>query len=390
MVSTLTNQLSPIGLDIGSRRIKAAQLKISRSAVCLHAVASLPRVGVAAGEDGAIDLARLGMWLQRSGLEGRRIALAAPQEHLLMSLLELPPRESGAPVDELARQELARLHDCESQAMEAAAWDLPRSPRARAGLRMMAAGCRHTAADELLEPFESNGWVIHRLDIEACSLLRACMPMLQQPGALSAIVDLGWRETRIMLVHQHVVVYERRIPDTGIASGMAALAERLHVDLETAEAVSRWLAEDARRGAAKPSEPDAVRTLRHDEPQGQRSQSEDAGLRPTGTAVSTSDQQASDRGHAFRAVDGAWLDRVADELRASFEFACYQYPEADDGNVLLVGGGAELLGVREELAAGAGRSVDVGDPSRLFAGAASGVASSPAMMAAIGLARAAL
>src|SRR3954451_23592560 len=98
---------SPIGLDLGGRTIKAVQLVCAQGKWCLHAAVALPQPEV--NQPVVPQTARyVREALFRHGFVGNRIVLAAPATQLEMDVLELPPRSSGAPVEQIARSELAR------------------------------------------------------------------------------------------------------------------------------------------------------------------------------------------------------------------------------------------------------------------------------------------
>ena len=92
-----TRGRTAIGIDVGSRTVKAIQLagRRGREARCrVVAAAIFPRTDLAAF-DGSIresEVRALAERLGRIGFAGERIVLAAPSEALLQSVLELPPR----------------------------------------------------------------------------------------------------------------------------------------------------------------------------------------------------------------------------------------------------------------------------------------------------------
>src|SRR4051794_17457208 len=103
----------PIGLDIGSRWVKAVQLAGRGESRSLHAAAVLPTPVVPSVKDPVAEAemlqtiaARLSSQLVRQGFHGRDVVVAAPAHRLEADLLELPPRGSGAPLDDLARVEI--------------------------------------------------------------------------------------------------------------------------------------------------------------------------------------------------------------------------------------------------------------------------------------------
>ena len=143
---------SPIGVDIGRRHIKAAQMTNGR----ISAWTCLNRIGQG-GNLTPQEVRRLVEAIRCGPFRGRSVALAIAPEKLLTGILELPPRSSGAPVDQLAMSELARRHGADVQSMEMSCWDLPSPARAANRTYVMAVACAHVDANSLLDVVEGAG-----------------------------------------------------------------------------------------------------------------------------------------------------------------------------------------------------------------------------------------
>jgi len=77
------------------------------------------------GQAGTIDprdVRSLAEAIRCGPFRGRSVVLAVGPEKLLTGILELPPRSSGAPVDQMAMSELARRHGADVQSMEMSCW----------------------------------------------------------------------------------------------------------------------------------------------------------------------------------------------------------------------------------------------------------------------------
>src|SRR3954469_22371612 len=143
MLSQLMRTSLPIGLDLSGRWFKAAQASV-RGGVRVMAKAKLTR-GVEQGVKGAgaatpanaglkgTDAQVLAGALERGGFSGRRVTVIAPRHLLYTEVLELPPRASGAPIEQLARVELARSNRCEEGSFTLGMWDVPLGPAGRGG-----------------------------------------------------------------------------------------------------------------------------------------------------------------------------------------------------------------------------------------------------------------
>ncbi len=76
---------------------------------------------------------------------GRKAVLAVPAEKLLRGIVELGPIESGAPIDQVARMEFARVHNRDPQSFEMVYWMLPPSPARQGRSQLLAAACAAVA-----------------------------------------------------------------------------------------------------------------------------------------------------------------------------------------------------------------------------------------------------
>src|SRR5690606_30745243 len=111
----------PIGLDLGARSIKAAQLVRGPHGFRLAAAIAVPRL-----DPGPVlsqrDADRLGPALTRAGFRGRRLAAALPAEIAVHASIELPGPGSKAPLDQIAAGELARASGAEAGSLVCAHW----------------------------------------------------------------------------------------------------------------------------------------------------------------------------------------------------------------------------------------------------------------------------
>ncbi|MCY2930987.1 MAG: hypothetical protein NTV86_16165 [Planctomycetota bacterium] len=282
-----------IGLDYGSRRFKAAQLSAAGGRWRIDAVAEMPRATTSAVPEPG-ELKQLADLLGHSGFKGHSLVVAVPETKVMSGVLELPPRTSGAPLDVLARTELARMHKRSPESFEMTCWDLPAPARAANSTFVMAAGLVHTDAAALMDAFEGQGFDVECLTTHAAAVTAACGPLLAKPGGLAAILDLGWVSARVLLMHQTVVVYERALGEFGLAG----LAGRLG---GAPGAEGRLWAEGV---SGKPDVSTPVKTH---------------------------------------------FQRLAGELRIALSYLANQYSDAELAGLYLTGGGAGLPGLCELL-----------------------------------------
>jgi len=291
----------PIGVDVGERFIKAVQFARGSRRPRICAAASVERSGDAAGITGP-EVRRLRQHLGSMGFRGHSLALAVPGEKLLTGIMELPPASSGAPIEMLARSELARMHKCDPQSFEMASWPLPAPARAANTTFVMGAACTHADADSLLDCFEAEGLRVERLEIQSQALARACGPLLHSARGLAGILDIGWTAPRLVLLYDRVVIYERKLPKSAYGAMVGELAGELGVDL-----------------------PQAERMLSGQSPAGQGEQKIDAARRQ-------------------------YAAQMAEEMRIPLSYVSNQYSDAAADQLLLVGGGARLEGLAGQLA----------------------------------------
>lgn len=348
MHAILGGRQSPIGVDFDSRFVRAAQLARSGRRWRLAAALHLPRVLPGADLDPS-EAEQLAGVFARQGFKGRRIVLAVPEEKMVTGMLELPPRGSGAPVDEIARTELANMHDYDPRAAEMACWDLPASNRQKDVTQAMAVACRNADADALLEVFAGRGLEVLALDSRLHALVRGCQPVLP-PTAVAAVLELAWDRAMLVLLYGGTVVYKWTMAEGAISRLSETLVKNLHVE---DDAVDYLLAEV---GLA---------------PQAGEAWGDAAALRAVATLI---------RKH---------LDAIAGAMQSPFSYCAQQYSDAALENLVLVGHGAAIPGAGEHLQSRLGVNVRTVVPPDVVQcpKVSDRTAGDPSMIVAIGLAQ---
>jgi Tfp pilus assembly PilM family ATPase len=294
---------SPIGIDAGSKYLRAVQARRDGVAWHIEAAASIPRQhpGAPVTEH---EVSRFAALLDRQGFCGRDVVLAVPDEMVLGGVLKLPPRSSGAPLEQISRMEISRMHKCEPGTFEMAGWDLPSVGRGTDTTQVMAAACTHRDADALLDLFEPAGLTVTALDTSAWALARACAPLL---GAdITGILDIGWSATCLVMLYDGVVIYERTIPDAGVKVLYDQLTRRTGLD------------------------PQVIDLLLLDT-----------------TAAPPEERRQTDVDFAaqLRSLTAAHGETMAQEIEQSFSYAAHKYHDATGRGLLLTGGGACIAGI---------------------------------------------
>ncbi|MDH3583146.1 MAG: pilus assembly protein PilM [Phycisphaerae bacterium] len=304
---------SPIGLDLGRRSFKAVQLARRGGGWHVTAATEIVRANGDGSPPDAAEIRQLVGTLWRHGFGGDQAVIAAPEEKLYSSMLDAPPRESGAPIEQIARMELASVSRRDPQSLEVACWALPQSTSRSANSHgsLMAVGCGQDDADSVLSLFDGSGLFPVAMDLGGAALARVCAPAEDR---IVPVLDLGWRSGRMTIVYGGVIAYQRDLIETAIEP----LWQRLAREMNTEDEVTGYLLNDVGLGRAA-----------------------DAGTGETG-AEQAEEVQTLVRDHFAEAMD---------ELKLSFSYAQSQYGEEQLGQLVLVGGGAGIAGLPEHLSA---------------------------------------
>lgn len=300
----------PVGVDISGRHVRAVQLDRvgAMSRVC--ALSVYPRLSRGT-EPVENEAARLAGVLRRQGFSGSGIVLGLPDDRLLHSVLELPARSTGAPVEQIAGVELGRVFKQDPTKLEMALWELPTARRGGGGVQYMANACDHEGAGALIDAFEAAGLTVLAIEPRGVATARACAAWFAPQGESTYIVDPGWNDTLLTAVSDGVIVYQRRLDGGEFRVLHAALLPETGGDERLADQAM--------------------------EPAGGTSESSSAGT-PTGTGLKV----------------GSIVDRhvrgLVDQLRVSTEYVSRLVPSTGPGRVLIVGeyGGAAEIGQQVE------------------------------------------
>jgi Tfp pilus assembly PilM family ATPase len=349
-----------VGIDAGTRSFKALQLERTRAGKArVVAAAVKPRIPVdgalSAGAVSSNESDALALALSSAGFSGQRIVLAAPSDAVLVTPLELPPRSSNAPLDQLARMEIARNFRCAPDSFEMSWWEMPAGMRGGRGTEALAVAFPHARADSLLDAFEHPGLEVEAIETEQTAIIRACKPMLAE-NDVTAILDLGWGPATLGFIHHQTLTFSRRIPEGAIAPLHANLCKTLSVD---ADVVDYLLGEVGVAIAA-----------------------------PGGEAHSGERNEAVEMPDEGARLVATFAETLVKELFLSFSYATHQYPDTAVSKLLLVGGGAGMAGLAARLASTLGVEVTKVAPADVTECDSSllGVCASPAMTLALGLA----
>ena len=337
---------TPIGLDVGSRQVNAVQLERSHGQFPwrVSAVACFPRAApaIAAAAIDAHEVGNIIDVLGRRGFCGHRVVIPVPQEKLIGGVLDVPARTAAVPIAQIARMELARISRCAPDSFEMGYWDLPAGAKANRTAQVMAVGCAHRDANELMDNFEHQGLNVVGLDVRACALARAAAPILPGDAAVLPILDLGWESATVVMLLRGAIVYVRTLSDAGVRSLHEALRTKLALEADVV---------DYLLGEATPS---------------------------------TVDLPAE-----ARALVAAHVAAMAHELGDSVSYVSQEYPEVPLARLLLTGAHAGIPGLAAHLSQALGLDVAKMTPAQVVECPAVLLESctGPALSVAVGLAQ---
>lgn len=293
---------SMIGVDLAGRWMRAVQLSRGPGGLRLEAAARVARRGETAPADAA-EIARFAEVLERAGFEPAPVAVAAPREQTLAAVLELPPRSSGAPVDQIARLELARANRCPPESLESGMWDVPAPVRGGDVTHAAVVALPREHADAIASAFDAAGMEVGVIDARSRALARAARTLRPDDGALG-VLDVGWSAATLVVVLAGVPVFERAMDMLSVGRICKAAGDRLHVDPEAAWAAIAGAPGDWARAVSR----------------------------------------------EVRSLVGESLEQSATELSRSMVFVGQRYPAASLRRLAVVGEGASLPGLCERAA----------------------------------------
>lgn len=253
----MTRRFSPIGLDWPGPTAAAVQLRRAKKGWAIHAALRAP-VGPLSSADSIINLHRV-LW--RHGFEGSDVVLTLPTRGVAATTsatLALPPRASGAPVDQLARSEMARVTGRTPDALELDLWEIPAPRRAASGWHVLAVAAPGPEVAARVKLFQDAGLRVIAADARASALCRATESLRADAPDLTIIVELAWDAAHLVAATADAPVFERRIDELAISTLAAGI---LGVSDERALAL-RFAAANASTDHDRRAAPDTSAKLR--------------------------------------------------------------------------------------------------------------------------------
>lgn len=232
-------KLSAIGLEIDAHEFRAVQLVQTAHGINTLAWAIFPRKVLGGFESRTAlpepdELRWASSILERRGFVGHLVSIASPTSACSSHVIELPPVDSGAPIEQLARIEVARARRCSPGEFELGYWSLPSRGRTQESL---AVACPRTVIDQTMETFASGGFVIAGMDLMELAIQRGSQAGLATvENEINASLHIGWNSSLAVLSLGETVIYVRRI-ERGARSVWDLATERYRLSSEGADAI---------------------------------------------------------------------------------------------------------------------------------------------------------
>ncbi len=229
---------SLIGVDIGADQIKAVQVVRARQGWRIAANTSFPR-----GETSSIpsddEVFQLADILDNTGFHGSDIVIGTPRSLLSTAVLDLPPKDSGAPVEQLCAAEFSRMFRLPHGSYELHTWEMPTATDRTMTTQMATTGLECENATMLIAPFEAAGLHIVALDLASEATSRVCRYGCNESDELTTLLDIGWSGVELAVFRDGEVVYERWLRNAGVGSLVESLSRSLNLSDRAARILVR-------------------------------------------------------------------------------------------------------------------------------------------------------
>ncbi len=304
---------SSVGLDIGTSGVRAAELSLGKGPATLERFGqvALPQGAVRDGEvvdPDTVAAAIRQLWASAK-FGSKKVVVGVANQRVIVRQVDLP----WLPLPELRKSLSFQVQDFIPMPVEQAILDFHPveefvSDTGQRMLRVLLVAAARDMVLSLLSVVGKAGLVATQVDLTSFAVLRSLSdgPGLALSGEAEALIDIGAKVTNIV-VHQNGVPRFVRVLLMGGESVTDAVAERLGVPFDQAEAVKQSLGMATGPGAPLGDHP-AARVIE-----------------TTGSAL-------------------------VDELRGSLDYYLAQPMVAPVRRVVLSGGGARLGGLAQRLA----------------------------------------
>lgn len=227
--------MTPVGIDVGDRNVRAAQLKRSGDKYAVARMGSLQLPDdLDAKQDPQAATRLIGAWLAQMGFRKRECVMGLSTPDVELHAMELPDSISPAQAKQAARWEVERLMSFEQGAATIDFWPIPESRQMTSSAIGVAAS--PTAFETLFPICERAKFRCTRLDATSCALARFGS-LYRGPVSQTdvwGVLDLGARQTRLIICVAQVPILVRSF-NKGGKKWTDQLAEALSISRKAAE-----------------------------------------------------------------------------------------------------------------------------------------------------------
>lgn len=382
---------SVLGIDIGSQKIKVAELRSQGKDPAVTAL------GMAATPEGAVDhtgifnpdavAATLKQLLAESGTSvGAAVVSIAGQASVLVRTVEVP-RMNPAELKQHMEWEINRNIPFAESTVCSDFRALPDEDPNSANMDVVMAISPQSAIDTIVQAVKKAGKTVAAIDVEPLALARALdFNYADELGNETVcVVEMGHKTTAINIYRNAKLLLPRQIPIGG-EMFTRAIADSMGISATEADDLKRESAVIPETAGATPTfatfgDPGATTEFQpynpfsddaatpgpaiqsvapptFDEPVGVPAEEPVAPVEPT-TAMAPAAPAADDR--MYNAIAPV-LDEFGSEVRRSIDY--FRSRGGDISRILVSGGGTRIKGLKEYLARTLGVACDEFDPTR--------------------------
>ena len=370
---------SVLGIDIGSQKIKVAEVKTQGKEPVVTALGMIDTPEGAVDHTGVYNSDAVGIAIKQllhdSGASsGTAIVSVAGQASVLVRTLEVP-RMSDAELSEHMQWEINRNIPFAESTVESDYRPLPDEDPSSPNMEVVMAIAPRSAIDTIIACMKKAGKGVAAIDVEPMGFARSLQisydDLYHEKSV--CVVDIGHKTTSINIFKDGKLLLPRQVP-LGGEMFTQKISEELGCTMEDAEELKRTKAVIPESAAAAPAMPDfnlSAPPGATQEFQAYNPFAEDLPTSPFGEGgapsepmpvpvqdVSTGDPQ-SDR---IWAAIAPIVDEFVCELRRSIDYFRSKGGEIDQ--LVLCGGGAKLNGLPEFIHNSFGLPCDRFDPLR--------------------------
>lgn len=342
---------SSVGLDIGTRAVRAVEV---RAAGSQRSIARFGRVLLPAGavEHGEIQDPRAvteaieTLW-KRIRLTAKSVHIGMANRRVVVRVVEMPAmaRDDLDAAIRLQAQDHIPIPLSEA-VMDYEVLEDVMGPEGQRVHRVLVVAAERASVDPLIAAVQAAHLEPRTLELNAYALVRS---LGNGSGQAEAIVDIGAGVTTVVIHRDGHIRFTRILPNFGGDDFTVAIAEGLGVPVDQAEAIKRREAGDLA---------ERVRGSSHDDP-----------LVVPPSFVEAPDMPESAAEFATPPAPQTAVDlmepvfqRLVSEVRGSVDFYTAQPDAAPVVRVVLTGGGSLLGGLREAIGGSLGITAEIGHP----------------------------